>query len=255
MPPVNLASLGHQTLFRAPHHPWPGFVGVDDQVRGGVSTSSFTIEKPPHTHTIGVFSGHLDIKTLGGAGFASQSAVFRKTKPLSLPRSSYSGLLLTILRPSNEVSVTTTPITTKKPSKPTSFVLTLKSSPPVTRPDGRMEAGISYEYAFKTDDFDGKEKQIQMEWDGFIATYRGRADKNFAKLDPNKLYELSFMCRSNFGEQAGDFELKILELAALRNKYDKRKSRGCFDWAKKLVTRRYEAVAGWYKRDQGVRLV
>ncbi|SGY97559.1 BQ5605_C035g11413 [Microbotryum silenes-dioicae] len=253
MAPVDLTSLGHQTLFRAPNHPWPKFDAVDDRVRGGVSTSNFTIRKEPHSHTIGVFSGHLDIMALKDVGFASQSTVFNNTKPLLLPRLCYSGLLLTILRPSDEVSVTTTPITTKKPSKPKSFVLTLKSSPPVTRPDGTRVAGISYEYAFTLGDFDGKEKQIQMEWDGFTATYRGRPDKKFAKLDPNKLYELSFMCRSNFGEQAGDFELKILELAALKNKYDKRQSRKCFDRAKQLVTRRYEA--GWYRRDQGVRLV
>ncbi|SCV67285.1 BQ2448_5931 [Microbotryum intermedium] len=265
MAPLSVTSLGHQVLFRAPHHPWPTFHTVDDQVRGGSSTSSVKLEKIPHSHTVAVFSGVLDITTLRGAGFASQVMIFPEDKPLSLPRSNYSGLLLTILRPSDTSSATnsssesstkaeTTTATTKTPARPTSFVLNLKSSPAIIGPGGKRLAGISYEYQFTTDDFNGKEKQIQMKWDQFVPTYRGRAVKE-PPLDPTKLYELSFMCRSNFGQQAGDFELKILELAALGNKNHKRQAQGCLGWAKQLVTRRYEALAGWYKGDRGVRLL
>ena len=72
-----------------------------------------------------------DIKTLGGAGFASQCT---NSPPDPLPSNRYSAIQFTLLP---------NPLSTLSPSAPSEFVLVLKTSPPETRPDGRIESRIS----------------------------------------------------------------------------------------------------------------
>lgn len=107
----------------------------------------------------------------------------------------------------------------------------LKNTKPPTRPDGRRESVVSYEFEFDVQDllkrigggenYSEEEKkrtllEVEAKWKDFKATYRGRPKPDAPELDPSDIYELSFMCRSNFGSQAGPFSLDIVSLSAVR---------------------------------------
>lgn len=173
-----------------------------------------------------IFDGGLtDIKTLGGAGFASQS----HTSPYDL--SKFNGLSITI-QPSarRDCSI---------------FHLNIKTELPKKRKDGRNESVIVWEYEFDVSDtmmmnmgtcsveksslkedrssssrkdnekevMDEKEmeegtintaartKTFKANWDDFIPTYRGRpVPRDETKpFNPGEIKEISIMCRSNVG--------------------------------------------------------
>ncbi|GAA6055643.1 hypothetical protein JCM3770_003392 [Rhodotorula araucariae] len=208
--------VGNEPLFGG-SVPWPSFTAVNDTLRGGASTSSLSVDPVFNSAT---FSGNLDITALGGAGFASQSTLFPSR--LSLPRSKHAGLLLTFLPP---VSSPTT--SAGSPGPVTRFVVALKTSEPARRPDGRRESVTVYEYTFSASDTPdelaspaGDEEKgarsitLLARWGDFKPTYRGRPAPDAAVLDPAQIYELSFMARSHFGEQAGEFALEILTVSA-----------------------------------------
>ncbi|KAI5478132.1 hypothetical protein MNV49_005396 [Pseudohyphozyma bogoriensis] len=207
-PSRTMAPKSHE-LF-GPSTGFPSFSAVDDRVRGGSSVSHWTVTDK---ETYATFHGHLDIKTLGGAGFASQSTSF--SPPLSLSPKQYSGLSLLLRLP---------PSPTPK-GQPTSFVLTLKNEVPGRRPDGRRESGVSYEYKFDVEELrskawterdveKGSDVAVVLGWHEFVATYRGKPT-NAPQVDPTKIHELSFMCRSDFGKQDGDFSLDIVSLSSV----------------------------------------
>lgn len=156
-----------------------------------------------------------DFKTLGGAGFASQAYTF--TEALKLPVSSYSGLRLRLLAgPGSENAA----------QRSLDYTLVLKTGIPPLRPDGRKESTVNYEYTFsypsttssKSENQDGLFHSIP--WKSLEATYRGRkveeGNENYAPLDPGRgITEISFMCRSGFGEQEGHFNLLVGGLEAV----------------------------------------
>ncbi|GAA5915578.1 hypothetical protein JCM8208_002437 [Rhodotorula glutinis] len=204
--------------------PWPTFHAVNDTLRGGSSSSSWVVDERSNVAT---FKGHLDITTLGGAGFASQSTLFPSR--LSLPRSHHSGLLLTFISPSPSHSSCFS--ASDGPGPVTRFVLALKTSEPARRPDGRRESVTVYEWAFdarehsgelerESDEGDKGEKGAMRSvtrlarWDEFKPMYRGRPAEDAEPFDPARIYELSFMARSHFGDQAGDFALEVVSLSA-----------------------------------------
>lgn len=194
--------------------PWPTFTAVNDSIRGGKSTSSFSVNRETNVAT---FEGHLgslpsfakwarkltirvsaDYTTLGGAGFASQSTTFEPER-LSLPRSSTQGLFLTFLPPLSPPS----------PKTPTIFTLNIKDSKPERRPDGRRESVTVYEYEFDVEDFwddglfdekegadvekgEGRARRsvtVLAKWDDFKPFYRGKPKEDAAPLDPSAIYE------------------------------------------------------------------
>ncbi|GAA5946454.1 hypothetical protein JCM3775_003681 [Rhodotorula graminis] len=205
---------------------WPTFHAVNDTLRGGSSSSSWLVDDRTNFAT---FKGHLDITTLGGAGFASQSTLFPSR--LSLPRSRTSGLLLTYVPPPPS---SLTDATAGGPGPVTRFVLALKTSEPARRPDGRRESVTVYEWAFDASDHldgllegdvegekgekgeKGEERSVTRlaRWDEFKPMYRGRPADDAEPFDPARIYELSFMARSHFGDQAGDFALDVVSLSA-----------------------------------------
>lgn len=101
-----------------------------------------------------------------------------------------------------------------------------------------------------------------------MPTFRGREKKDAEPLDPTKIYEwvcavggeewrlisrrrLSFMCRSDFGAQEGDFELVVCEVAVEEMESNKR------GWWRRLVdaVRGWTAsVSGWWRGDGAMRL-
>ncbi|GAA5873107.1 hypothetical protein JCM1840_005571 [Sporobolomyces johnsonii] len=240
-------------LFGAPASPWPAFHAVNDTVRGGSSSSAWSVDQETLEAT---FAGHLDIETLGGAGFASQSTTFSPSR-LSISPATHAGLILTFLVPPAP------PSSSVSPARPHAFVLTLKNEQPALRPDGRRESVTSYEFEVDLDQYredddhpevvSDEEKEIGQDekgtaaggrrvsvlarWDEFTPTYRGRPQRDAKPLDPTRIYELGFMCRSNFARQAGDFCFRIvsLEAAAPGTKS------GWVGW----IARGWAALGGW----------
>ncbi|KAL4805770.1 complex I intermediate-associated protein 30-domain-containing protein [Aspergillus unguis] len=164
-------------------HPWTtsDWTSVDDRVRGGAS-QSFLI--PSQNGETAVFSGNLDIKTLGGAGFASQ----RTTDDRSHDLSSFDGL---------ELDIDT------EGSDQKQYTLTLKDEILPKRPDGREQSTVSWEF-----DFTPRGK-VSVKWDDLKPTYRGKEVKDAKPLDLENVKRMSLMMRSFFGEQEGEFRLAV----------------------------------------------
>lgn len=165
---------------------------VNDQLRGGSSTSHFDVSSDAQS---ALFYGVLDTQTLGGAGFASQATDF--DTPLNLAQ--YDGLALDI------ADVDTT--------GPHSFTLNLKTTKPEYRDDGRRQSSIVYEGDFTLE----KAGRVTLKWDSFKATYRGKRVDDAPPLDASHIHELSFMCRSMFQQVPdGPFHIKISALKAYK---------------------------------------
>jgi hypothetical protein len=164
-----------------------------------------------------------DFKTLGGAGFASQAYALKEA--LKLSASDYTGICLRLLSSSS----TSNTEALKEGSgertavKSLDYTLVLKTGVPPLRPDGRRESTVNYEYTFTypaatSSINDGLDHSIS--WKEFGVTYRGRrieeGDENYQPLDPGRgITEISFMCRSGFGEQEGPFELLVESLESI----------------------------------------
>ncbi|KAF7553172.1 hypothetical protein G7Z17_g3835 [Cylindrodendrum hubeiense] len=172
--------------------PWDAatWTSSDDRVRGGSSISYLTVTDPERAR----FHGHLDTTTLGGAGFASQ----RTVGVLALDLSEYAGLVLCLGGGASGHK----------------YTLTLKDTIPGDRGDGRDQAGLSWETDFEAPKEGG---DIQLPWDKFRATYRGRDKPDAEPLDLTSIKRVSFMMRSFFGTQDGDFELVIHAIAAKKS--------------------------------------
>ncbi|BGP58705.1 hypothetical protein JCM8202v2_006382 [Rhodotorula sphaerocarpa] len=145
-------------------HPWPEFEAVNDTVRGGASTSRWTVVEEQRQGNVGVFSGVLDIAALGGAGFASQVARFsagdegEEGEPLKLgERGEEGGGLEVVYFPplpppqsqSQEGgSTAAASASPRSPRTPTKLVIGLKDrkSQGTRRPDGRRESAVVYQF-------------------------------------------------------------------------------------------------------------
>ncbi|KPM42592.1 hypothetical protein AK830_g4021 [Neonectria ditissima] len=172
--------------------PWDAalWTASDDRVRGGSSISYLTVTDPERAR----FHGHLDTKTLGGAGFASQ----RTVGELALDLSGYAGLVLALGGGASGHR----------------YTLTLKDAIPGDRGDGRDQAGLSWETDFEAPREGG---DVPLPWDKFRATYRGRDKEDAEPLDLTSIKRVSLMMRSFFGKQDGDFELVIHAIEAKKS--------------------------------------
>lgn len=120
------------------------------------------------------FSGTLDIKTLGGAGFASQRTV---DDVPAWDLSAYDALVLDVARAD-----------AKK------YTVTLKDEVLPQRPDGREQSTVSWEYDFVVEGKDGGGKVV-IPFADFEATYRGRKKEDAEPLDLGSVRRVSFMMR------------------------------------------------------------
>lgn len=153
------------------NRPWSAldWTSSDDRVRGGASHSELACKPSSHT---AIFQGNLDIKTLGGAGFASQRTT-REDRNWDL--SGYDGILLDISKADGK-----------------RYTLTLKDELLPKSPNGREQSTISWEYDFKA--YKDGEK-LYVLWDDFKATYRGRDKKDANPLDLKHIKRISIMMR------------------------------------------------------------
>ncbi|KAL8838053.1 MAG: hypothetical protein Q9170_002289 [Blastenia crenularia] len=204
--------------------PWvpPAFHTSDDRVRGGSSQSSLSALP----QNCALFHGHLDIDTLGGAGFASQfqSAASSQGEEGDgvWDLSAYAGVEIDVGAIDGKI-----------------YTLVLKDEEPQDRRnDGRDRAGVSWEAEFcvtESDEGDtvdeAKGKKIWVSWSALKATYRGKEKKDAGKLKTDQVKRVGFMMRrsisyfgryehidrnvySYFGTQQGDFRLELRSLSA-----------------------------------------
>ncbi|EPE28919.1 Galactose-binding protein [Glarea lozoyensis ATCC 20868] len=152
--------------------PWnpSDWTSSDDRVRGGSSQSYLTIDtKSP---TTAEFNGNLDIKTLGGAGFASQRTT---GEDRNWNLSSYAGIQLDVAKSDGK-----------------QYTLILKDQLLPKSPNGREQSTTSWEYDFKAS-ADGE--KIFLTWDELNATYRGRKVEDPTPLDLKNVKRISVMMR------------------------------------------------------------
>ncbi|EKG19565.1 Galactose-binding domain-like protein [Macrophomina phaseolina MS6] len=182
--------------------PWKAadWTSSDDRVRGGKSESYFDIspEDP-----VARFYGKLDIKTLGGAGFASQRTTGENR---TWNVDGYDGIQLEI---------------TKSDSKRYTFNIKNELLPPDPN-TGREQSTISYEHDFvaPSPNATGEASTVFIPWDGFKATYRGREDPDAPPVNLTDIKRFNIMMRSFFGDQEGDFSLSIKSITAVRKDSD-----------------------------------
>ncbi|KAK0385182.1 hypothetical protein NLU13_7660 [Sarocladium strictum] len=173
------------------------WTATDDRVRGGSSSSHLTVERSSSCcPEFARFSGHLDTSTLGGAGFASQ----RTKGELDLDLSEAVGLCISVCKSDGK-----------------RYLLTLKDEIPGQRDDGREMSGITWEADFTADESTetSQAKEVFLPWNAFKATYRGRSKDDAKPLNLKSIKRVSFMMRSFFDEQKGDFSIDIASVAAI----------------------------------------
>ena len=124
------------------------------------------------------FFGHLDTKTLGGAGFASQGTRGDKVWDLS----HCDGIQLDVTEADNKT-----------------YTFIVKDElPDGKREDGREKSSISWEYDFKLKS-DGptsmQSQKITIPWNVFKATYRGRERKDVDPIKTSGVQRFSIMMR------------------------------------------------------------
>ncbi|OMP88368.1 hypothetical protein BK809_0003125, partial [Diplodia seriata] len=169
----------------------------DDRVRGGKSHSYFDIDE---TDPVARFYGNLDIKTLGGAGFASQRTTGENR---SWNIDGYDGIQIEIAK-----------------SDTTKYTLNIKNELLPPDPDtGREQSTISYEYDFvaPSPNTTAASSTIFIPWDQFKATYRGREDPDAPPVNLTDVKRFGVMTRSFFGNQEGNFSLSLKSISAVRN--------------------------------------
>ncbi|KAL6244975.1 hypothetical protein RBB50_007750 [Rhinocladiella similis] len=171
----------------------------DDRVRGGKSQSY--LESSGDNSVC--FHGHLDIKALGGAGFASQRTAGGDRR---WDLSAFTGIELSI-----------------DPSKSdtNTYTLILKDHLLPPNPEnGREQSTVSWEYDFSKSnrrvnpEHNSSSATVFIPWEQFRPTYRGKPCSETSRLNLGDIRRISIMIRSFFGSQEGQFNLHINSLVA-----------------------------------------
>ena len=119
------------------------------------------------------FYGHLDTKTLGGAGFASQHS----RGVLQLDLSAYDmGIVVSVAKADGR-----------------RYALTLKDEIPPRRDDGREQSGVSWEAEFMVDG--SGPADVKLPWSVFKPTYRGRPKEDTKPLRLSNIKRVGLMMR------------------------------------------------------------
>lgn len=195
-----------------PPFPVMQFRTVDDSLRGGLSQSYMS------THPYGMrFHGTLNYSVLG-AGFASQYLDSKKARlgqestTGTVSGSSWNfdnsdGIILT-LYDSHEEKFSNVSGNIRQ------YQLNFYDTPEKKQSDGRNASRVSYEFAFEPK-FQDDEYKIKIPFSKLKPFYRGRAvDKR--PLDISSITGLSFMVRSNFTKQGGDFSIVISDVSTYK---------------------------------------
>ncbi|KAG8533365.1 uncharacterized protein KY384_002148 [Bacidia gigantensis] len=212
----------------------PAWQTKDDRVRGGASQSYLS---PIPSINSARFHGHLDYDTLGGAGFASQFSPVIAPPTHDSSRNSnpneeengnsaddrywdlttYDGIEVKVDKGGDGDMYT--------------FILKDEVEKEKTQ-NGRGRAGMSWEATFRahgrTDNEPAQHSEKENEevmdegdnvfvwlpWNGFKATYRGKAVEDPGTLKKERIRRVGLMMRSYYGNQGGDFSLIIHSIVA-----------------------------------------
>ncbi|EEB08620.1 CIA30 family protein [Schizosaccharomyces japonicus yFS275] len=167
------------------------FVAADDRVRGGASVSHLSAQKDGDNNSIARFWGNLDIKKLGGAGFASQKTVFTD-RVWDLRE--FEGIELDIARGDG-------------------FKYTFNIKTDLATDSDDHKATLVYEFDFEA--HCTKEGQtVYAPFHAFKPTYMGRPVEGAPSLDNSHIVQFSIMIRSFFGKQSGEFNLVLNSIRA-----------------------------------------
>lgn len=195
---MNFVVSRRETLFGGPGG-WNDVktVAVDDTIRGGKSVSHF--DTSPDFKTA-LFSGHLVTEILG-AGFASRN-LFPRDKAFPIDLSQYEGLVVTCV-PDNKI-----------------YSINLKDRVAPTRPDGRLESVIEFKAFLQLapgEKADGQPRKYFLPFSSFVPYYRGRpVTDHKEQLDLANIRMINVMCASLFQRQTGSFDLRLIEIAAVK---------------------------------------
>jgi hypothetical protein len=149
------------------------------RVRGGQSQSFFTFAANDQS---AIFSGNLDISTLGGAGFASQRTEIAQTK-----------LAFTTVR----LEVVPGDFSDDK-----TYALNLYPS----LGNDPNASNLEYKFLFRVTKGDAV---INIKREDFKAYYRGRPVTDKPQEIGSEVQAVSVMCASLFGKQSGTFTLQL----------------------------------------------
>jgi hypothetical protein len=140
--------------------------------------------------TQAIFRGNLDIKALGGAGFASQRTA---TDDYKWDLSSYDGI---------QISVDTKQSDNKKYT----FIIKDTLLPPDSK-TGREQSTVSWEYDFVVARTSGNSGtnfvDIWVPWDAFTPTYRGKECSDVPQLKRASIKRYSIMMRRSAENESG----------------------------------------------------
>ncbi|KAI4760823.1 CIA30-domain-containing protein [Aureobasidium sp. EXF-3400] len=183
----------------------------DDRVRGGKSQSFLEC----HSST-GRFHGNLDIKTLGGAGFASQRTT---GEDRGWDLSDYAGIVLDIAEADGKFPISPNHATSVLKLADKRYTFILKDELLPRNPDnGREQATISWEYDFKPcfgERSLEKGGLVFVPWSGLKPTYRGKEKEHADPINLKTIKRMSIMMRSFFGDQEGPFSLTLRSISAV----------------------------------------
>jgi hypothetical protein len=83
------------------------------------------------------------------------------------------------------------------------------------RPDGRDASTLLYEYSFDTTE---SRMRKHIKWNEFVPMYRGKPKDDAAELNAAGIRRWSFMIRSFFDQQHGEFSMSIRSVCAYQEK-------------------------------------
>lgn len=132
--------------------------------------------KPRNNPFSAICSGYLDVKTLGGAGFASQRTISTEERDFT----QFDGIELNLGKSDGK-----------------RYCLILKDDVLPKRPNGLERSSVNWEYEFSLPASKGREgNTVIIRWNDFEPTYRGKPLEDFERgLDVGKIQRISFMMR------------------------------------------------------------
>ncbi|KAI8826934.1 NADH:ubiquinone oxidoreductase intermediate-associated protein 30 [Fimicolochytrium jonesii] len=193
------------------------------RVRGGKSQSHLTYLNPKTPSAGVLFSGILDVGTLGNAGFASQQTLH--SSDLTWDVSAYPrGLEISTAAVKGDNRTYSLNIYTDEvipppppplPSRSDRLILT--SQPANRSPSTPPTSRINYKYSF-TPTHSTDVQTTFAPWEAFKPNYRGREVEGLPPLDVTRhqVTGWSLMCQSFFGTQEkGGFSVEVLAIRVL----------------------------------------
>jgi len=93
------------------------------------------------------------------------------------------------------------------------YTLTFKDERPGKESDGKEKSTVSWDFDFRPKE---EGEKIFMRWKDLKPNYKGKEKKDAKALKKSHIRRVGLKVRSFYGQQAGDFELAIRSIAAVK---------------------------------------